>query len=1152
MKTYLHSIKEIADGLAAAGQSLSESDIVAYVLGGLPEEYDPLVTSIETRLEPVTSDELHGLLLSREAVILKRQARKSSQAPFHAYAATAGNDRSFKPWQSRGRGRGRHQFSSGSPSTNTFVARPYNSGQGILPTPNHSSSGSFFPNSSVDRPLVCQICDKKGHSALTCRQRLNLSYNATQIPAQFAGPTAHFAQPFTPPSSTASPSGTVWLADSGASSHVTSNLGHLSNHSPYQGSESLRIGDGKSLQIHHVGSATMHTPHASFNLQNVLHVPNVAHNLLSVFQFVRDNHCSLTLDEYGFSIKDNISQRMLCQGPVENGLYPIYCSSSVKAPSTLPSAAPTAYLVCKASLSTWHKRLGHPHQSMLKSIVNRNNLQVTSLATASMPCSACVLGKATRLPFMSQGSVSSKPLELIFSDVWGPSPVESSSGYKYYVLFVDDFTKYSWLYPLHAKSDVCSTFEIFKSKVENVLNARIMTLRSDSGGEYLSKQFQEFLNTHGIVHQLSCPHTPQQNGIAERKHRHIVETARTFLCDSGLPHQYWIDAFQTAVYLINRLPISATVLSPWEQLFRKSPNYQSLKVFGCACYPWLQPYASSKLHPKSRLCVFISYSLHHSGYRCLDPGSGRVFISRHVVFHEDHFPFLTMPTSSSSGPSSSLSPFPQIPLCFPAACGSASFPSSSSSSDSSSSSHGPSPLAPTSHPPALSSPPIPPISHPPAPSCANMHPMVTRSKAGISKPKALLATKHPVSSVVNHLSTLPPTPTTYKQAAKSQAWQEAMQSELNALLQTNTWTLVPPSPLYNLVGCKWVYRVKFKPDGSVDRFKARLVAKGFHQQEGLDYHETFSPVAKPVTIRLLFSLAIQYGWFLHQLDVSNAFLHGYLHDDVYMEQPPGFSDPLKPHFVCKLNRSLYGLKQAPRAWYDELFQALIGLGFQSSQADTSLFIKAGPDLVFILVYVDDILVTGSSPSACQQVIQHLSSQFPVKDLGSLHYFLGLQVTRSDRGLFLNQTKYAYDLLHKTDFLGAKACTTPLGSFRLDNSSPLLADPTFYRSTVGALQYLTWTRPDLAFAVNQVCQFMHQPRESHLGAVKRILRYLKGTLEHGLWFQQGSTHLSAYSDADWAGCPIDRGPLVATVCSLAPISSLGLLRSNPLLLVVLLK
>ncbi|KAI5317937.1 hypothetical protein L3X38_037644 [Prunus dulcis] len=164
-----------------------------------------------------------------------------------------------------------------------------------------------------------------------------------------------------------------------------------------------------------------------------------------------------------------------------------------------------------------------------------------------------------------------------------------------------------------------------------------------------------------------------------------------------------------------------------------------------------------------------------------------------------------------------------------------------------------------------------------------------------------------------------------------------------------------------------------------------------------------------------------------------------------MEQPPGFTNPLKPHFVCKLNRSLYGLKQATRAWYDELFQALISLGFQSSQADTSLFIKAGPgpDLVF-----------GSSPSACQQVIQHLSSQFPVKDLGPLHYFLGLQVTRTDRGLFMNQTKYAYGLLHKTDFLGAKACATPLGSFKLDNSSPLLADPTFYQSTVGALQYLT--------------------------------------------------------------------------------------------------
>ncbi|KAI5317934.1 hypothetical protein L3X38_037641 [Prunus dulcis] len=171
---------------------------------GLPEEYDPVVTYIEAHLEPVTSNELHGQLLSREAVILKRQARTSSQAPFHAYAATAGNDRSFKPWQSRGRGCGHHQFSASSPSTNTFVARTYNFGRGILPTPNHSSFGSFFPHSSVDRPLVCQICDKKGHSALTCRQHLNLSYNATQIPAQFTGPTAHFAQSTMPQSTTSS------------------------------------------------------------------------------------------------------------------------------------------------------------------------------------------------------------------------------------------------------------------------------------------------------------------------------------------------------------------------------------------------------------------------------------------------------------------------------------------------------------------------------------------------------------------------------------------------------------------------------------------------------------------------------------------------------------------------------------------------------------------------------------------------------------------------------------------------------------------------------------------------------------------------------------------------------------------------------------
>ncbi|XP_048425193.1 uncharacterized mitochondrial protein AtMg00810-like [Pyrus x bretschneideri] len=239
-----------------------------------------------------------------------------------------------------------------------------------------------------------------------------------------------------------------------------------------------------------------------------------------------------------------------------------------------------------------------------------------------------------------------------------------------------------------------------------------------------------------------------------------------------------------------------------------------------------------------------------------------------------------------------------------------------------------------------------------------------------------------------------------------------------------------------------------------------------------------------------------------------------------MQQPPGFLDSNSSHFVCKLKKSLYGLKQAPRAWFDKLFQALHTLGFHQSQS-ASLFVLHGPQLVIVLVYVDDILVTGPYSQLCQQFIQQLSTQFPVKDLGPLHYFLGLEVHRSPNGLFLHQTKYLLDLLKKTNMEGAKPCCTPLGSQKLDHSGPLLSNPTEYRSIVGGLQYLTWTQPDLAFAVNQICQFMHALREQHLQAAKRVLRFLKGSISHGLWFTKGPITLSAYSDADWDGCTFDR-------------------------------
>jgi histone deacetylase 1/2 len=346
-------------------------------------------------------------------------------------------------------------------------------------------------------------------------------------------------------------------------------------------------------------------------------------------------------------------------------------------------------------------------------------------------------------------------------------------------------------------------------------------------------------------------------------------------------------------------------------------------------------------------------------------------------------------------------------------------------------------------------------------------------------------------------------------------------------MRNKTWHLVPPQRGTNVIGCKWVYKIKRKPDGSLDRYKARLVAKGFKQRYGIDYEDTFSPVIKAATIRVILSLAVSCGWSLRQLDVQNAFLHGLLEEDVYMHQPPGFEDPNQPNYVCKLDKALYGLKQAPRAWYSRLSERLIQLGFKASKADTSLFfLSKGGITMFVLVYVDDIIVASSTEQATSLLLRDLKEQFALKDLGELHYFLGIEVHKTNGGILLTQEKYASDLLKRVGMVDCKPVNTPLSTsekLSLYEGTPLGAqDTTRYRSIVGALQYLILTRPDISFAVNKVCQFLHAPTTVHWEAVKRILRYIKQCTGLGLKIHRSaSTLVSAFSDADWAGCVDDR-------------------------------
>ncbi|CAN1131585.1 Retrovirus-related Pol polyprotein from transposon RE2 [Linum perenne] len=833
---------------------------------------------------------------------------------------------------------------------------------------------------------------------------------------------------------------------------------------------------------------------------------------------------------------DSQTRNEIYRGQAQDGLYSVPIS-------ILPQLLPKAFV---ASLDTWHQRLGHANLSAVKKALSNHSINFSSSKHAL--CHGCSVSKIHKLPFSLSRFRATHPLELICSDLWGPAPISSYDDQRYYVLFYDHYSKFSWIYFLRYKSQLMSVFIQFRQLVEKHFDRPIKIFQSDWGGEF--QRLTSYLAAHGIVHRSSCPYTPEQNGCAERKHRHIVDNGLALMHTAKIPLKYWTLAFDTSTYLINRTPTPLlSYYSPYSVLFQSHPNINDLRIFGCLCYPWLRPHTNNKLEPRSVPCVFMGYSRLHKGYRCLHIPTGRIYVSRHVLFDETIFPFtgqmILSPSTAAADATSAPTPLPtphrptphrptpQITLQNPPP---PTFPNDPPLGPSSPTSPNTPTLGPPTTPPTLSPehsftsllpsspptsptppsatiPPPPSTTIPPPTSSLNTHPMITRSRTGSLKPRTFLAS-----------TTLP---STVCQALSRPAWRAAMSEELNALLRNHTWDLVLPPPTANVISNKWVFRVKEKADGSIERFKARLVARGFQQVEGVDYNDTFSPVLKPATLRLILSLAVTHSWPLHQIDISNAFLHGSITEELYMTQPQGFVDPDKPNHVCRLRKSLYGLKQAPRAWYACLATALEEFGFMASKTDTSLFIYTGAGVcLYLLVYIDDIIITGSSTSHLQKLFLYLRTKFALRDLGKLSYFLGVEVTTRPEGLYLSQQKYIRDLLHKANMTEAHSITTPCTLDLIHKAgttvSPPFEDPSLYRHIVGSLQYLNFTRPDLAFAINHVSQYMHAPLDDHWLAVKRILRYLKGTIEYGLLITKSASHsLQGYSDASWASSPRDR-------------------------------
>ncbi|KAG7560507.1 Retrotransposon gag domain [Arabidopsis thaliana x Arabidopsis arenosa] len=678
----------------------------------------------------------------------------------------------------------------------------------------------------------------------------------------------------------------------------------------------------------------------------------------------------------------------------------------------------------------------------------------------------------------------------------------------------DDCSRATWVYLLKQKSDVLQVFPNFLTMVETQFQSKVKGVRSDNAPEL---NFISFYQSKGILSYHSCPETPQQNSVVERKHQHILNVARSLLFQSHIPLPYWGDCILTAVHLINRLP--APILenkTPFEVMTKKIPDSSQLKIFGCLCYASTSPKNRHKFDPRARACAFLGYPNGYKGYKLLDIESNTIIVSRHVVFHEELFPFVG---SDLSRDASSFFPdqFPTSPVL-------------SHVSD-----KGPSaPLSSIAIQPSVES-----AKDVPEPSVQTSH---RRTK----KPAYLQdyychsvgsSTIHEISQFLSYDKVNPlylsflvsidkvKEPSTYAEAKELLVWCGAMDEEVDALEGTDTWTICTLPPDKTPIGCKWIFKVKFNSDGTVERYKARLVAKGYTQKEGVDFNETFSPVVKLTSVKFILAISAIHGFSLSQLDISNAFLNGDLDEEIYMRLPPGYADrqgdSLPPNAVCRLNKSLYGLKQASRQWFLKFSQTLLSLGFTQTYADHTCFLKITDTLFLcVLVYVDDIIISSNNDSEVDLLKSQLKSFFKLRDLGALKYFLGLEIARSAEGIHICQRKYALDLLDSAGLLGCKPSSIPMDphvKFAKDRGGELV-DAEAYRRLIGKLMYLQITRPDITFAVNKLSQFAQAPRKAHQHAVYKILHYIKGTIGQGLFYSAKSEmQLQMFADADYDSC-----------------------------------
>ncbi len=1125
--SYLVELETITKQLYDLGAPVSEDDIQLKIIHDLPKAFDSFKQNLDLALTagvPISLRSLKQKLLQVEKQLGLGQTNKQGEALTMQGSEQVKDNSEKHCWncglkghvkQECRRGRmqtnnnfqNRNNYSNNNRNTNRFTN---NNQRHSFNNRNNYNSGSFN-NNNHRRNTNNQVHNNNyrpnnyhNHRSGNFNNRAN-NRNNNFRPNQNNSNQQNFANPVQNTSQAnniqeiesnlglimhaANASSSSWILDSGCSFHCTSNINEFSEFNKLDKPIDLTIGDGNKVQG--IASGTIKVisydgkQWKERSIQDVLFVPNLGNfNLLSYGSCFKKGFALRVIPNTNqHELYHRDSNTSICIADLIGSTLHLRMKSKTTSNNILMS-------VSDNNLTEWHERLAHINIHKIISMSKEGLLPPikVDVDVNKFTCDACIKGKMTRKSFKTVAPREIRLGEAMHCDLQGPMEVPSISGSQYALVVKDEFSTFRSIYFQKFKSDTFASLQCHINFCNRISGNKIKIMRSDNGMEFLDGRVESLLQKNNIHHEYSTPYTPEQNGYVERENRSITELARSLIYSCNLPKFLWAEAMNTAVYSLNLVPNKKLKgITPYEVWTSKKPKYSHLRKFGTICYVRIPDETRKKWDPKARKCIFVGYTHSTSNFRVFDPIANKVIVTCNIRFGDKPDNAVEAIEAIKNDKVTDLKE-----LCAT---------------------------------PKLS---------------AKELEEAYNADTDIEDED----TEEPhVKKVCFQAIITNNDPVTYEQAMSSPdhvKWLEAMNDELLSLKKNSTYDLVKLPYGKRCISCRWVFRIKKNVDGSIDKFKARLVAKGYSQKSGVDYFETFSPVARYDSIRAILAISSAKQMHLLQFDVKTAFLYGELEEEIYMNQPPGFEDGTDK--VCKLKRGLYGLKQAPRQWNIKVVDFFKKHGFQQSQADQCIFTKFTNGLTIVVIYVDDGLVSSTNKQELLNLVRDLSETFEMK-FHKPQIFVGMEITQSnDRSIIkIKQTGYIKELLKRFKMEDCKPVATPG-----DPGTKLLAskdgpdDTIPYQEAVGALLYLSIiSRPDITYNVNKASQFNACYNASHWQAIKRILRYLSGTRDIGITFGADNSNfdLIGYCDADYAADIDTRKSTSGFLCCLgnSPVS-----------------